>query len=140
MTVASQSFQKNSTSLFQAKSEGYIEDVLTSPLRPWQLALAYMAGGLVRGLTAALAIALLALPYAHERADPALASLTRLDPLYYLVDATRGGLTGLHEAPAALTLSVASAVAIAAFTTATALLARGSTQAVADGSPDMAAP
>jgi ABC-2 type transport system permease protein len=46
MTVASQTFANNSTSLFQAKSEGYIEDVLTSPLRPWQLAFAYMAGGL----------------------------------------------------------------------------------------------
>lgn len=32
MTVASQTFANNSTSLFQAKSEGYIEDVLTSPL------------------------------------------------------------------------------------------------------------
>ncbi len=30
MTVASQAFANNSTSLFQAKSEGYIEDVLTS--------------------------------------------------------------------------------------------------------------
>lgn len=49
MTVASQAFANNSTSLFQAKSEGYIEDVLTSPLRAWQLALAYMTGGLVRG-------------------------------------------------------------------------------------------
>ena len=182
MTVASQSFANNSTSLFQAKSEGYIEDVLTSPLRPWQLALAYIAGGLVRGLTAALAVAVLALPFAHEGADPALAaaalvltglvfaslgvitgiwaetfdqhafvanlvitplalvggvfysartltepwaSLTQLDPLYYLVDATRGGLTGFHEAPVALSLGVAFAVAIAAFAAATALLARG---------------
>jgi ABC-2 type transport system permease protein len=35
MTVASQAFANNSTSLFQAKNDGYIDDLLTSPLRPW---------------------------------------------------------------------------------------------------------
>jgi ABC-2 type transport system permease protein len=182
LTVAGQSFANNSTSLFQAKNEGYIEDVLTSPLRPWQLALAYMAGGLVRGFSAALAVALLALPFAHEGSDPVLAAaalvltglvfaalgvitgiwaeifdqhafvanlvitplalvggvfysartlpepwatLTRLDPLYYLVDATRAGLTGVHEVSVAVSLGVAAPVAVATFAAATALVARG---------------
>jgi ABC-2 type transport system permease protein len=182
MTVAGQAFANSSTSLFQAKNEGYIEDVLTSPLRPWQLALSYMSGGLLRGLTAALTVALLSLPFAHEGAQPATAAaallltglvfsslgvitgvwadtfdqhafianivitplalvagvfysartlgepwstLTRIDPLYYLVDATRFGLTGFHEASTAIALSVAGAVAIAAFAAAVALLARG---------------
>lgn len=182
MTVAGQAFANCSTSLFQAKNEGYIEDVLTSPLRPWQLALSYMSGGLVRGLAAALAVALLALPFAHEGADPAVtvaallltglvfaslgvitgiwadtfdqhafianivitplalvggvfysahtlhepwATLTRIDPLYYLVDATRAGLTGFHEASIAIGLAVAAAIATAASVLAVALLARG---------------
>ena len=47
MTVASQAFVNNSTSLFQAKNEGYIEDLLTSPLRPSQLVVGYMTGGLL---------------------------------------------------------------------------------------------
>jgi ABC-2 type transport system permease protein len=182
MTVATQAFANNSTSLFQAKSEGYIDDVLTSPLRPWQLALAYMAGGLVRGLTAALAIALLAAPFAGGLERPALAvvalaltglvfsalgvitgiwaetfdqhsfiasvviaplallagvfysartleqpwsMLTRIDPLYYLVDATRAGLTGFHESPTSVSQIVAGAAAIAAFGVAALLFARG---------------
>ena len=140
MTVAGQAFANCSTSLFQAKNEGYIEDVLTSPLRPWQLALSYMSGGLVRGLAAALAVALLALPFAHEGADPAvtvaallltglvfasLGVITRIDPLYYLVDATRAGLTGFHEASIAIGLAVAAAIATAASVLAVALLARG---------------
>src|SRR5439155_18801364 len=74
MTVAGQAFANCSTSLFQAKNEGYIEDILTSPLRPWQLALSYMSGGLLRGLAAALAVALLTLPFAHEDAHPATAA------------------------------------------------------------------
>ena len=182
MTVAGESFANCSTSLFQAKNEGYIEDVLTSPLSPWQLALSYMSGGLVRGLTAALAVALLALPFAHEGSRPAIAlaaiiitglvfsslgvitgiwadtfdqhaflanivitplaliggvfysahtlhqpwsTLTRIDPLYYLVDSTRTGLTGFHETSTAIALAIAAAVAIASFALAVALLARG---------------
>jgi ABC-2 type transport system permease protein len=182
MTVATQSFANCSTSLFQAKNEGYIEDVLTSPMRPWQLALSYMSGGLLRGYTAAIAVALLALPFAHERAHPATtaaailltgvvfsslgvitgiwadtfdqhafianilvtplallgavfysarnlhepwATLTRIDPLYYLVDATRAGLTGFHETSLAVALAVTVAIAVAAFAAPVILIARG---------------
>ena len=182
MTVAGQSFANCSTSLFQAKNEGYIEDILSSPLRPWQLALSYLGGGLVRGLTAALAVALLALPFAHESAHPALtvlallltglvfsslgvitgiwadtfdqhafvanilitplallggvfysartlhepwATLTRIDPLYYLVDTTRAGLTGLHDTTIWLSLVVTAAVAVVTFVAAAALVGRG---------------
>jgi ABC-2 type transport system permease protein len=182
MTVASQTFANNSTSLFQAKSEGYIEDVLMSPLRSWQLALAYMSGGLVRGFVAALAVLALSLPFAGglERPGVALVSLaltglvfstvgvitgiwaetfdqhsfvanivitplalagavfysartlpepwetlTRFDPIYYLVDATRAGFTGFHESPLWLALVVTALVAVAAFAAASALLARG---------------
>jgi ABC-2 type transport system permease protein len=182
MTVASQAFANNSTSLFQAKSEGYIDDVLTSPLRSWQLALAYMAGGLVRGLLATAAVALAAASfvgapdrpatalavllltgvlfaavgvivgiwaetfdqhsfvaaivitplallggvfYAARTLDEPWATLTRIDPIYYLVDATRAGLTGFHESPVWASLAVAALVAAAAFALATALLARG---------------
>ncbi len=182
LTVASQTFANNSTSLFQAKSEGYIEDVLTSPLRSWQLALAYMAGGLVRGFAAALAVLALALPFAGGLERPAVAlvslaltglvfaavgvitgiwaetfdqhsfianivitplalagavfysartlpepweTLTRFDPIYYLVDATRAGFTGFHESPVWLSLVVTALVALTAFAAASALLARG---------------
>lgn len=182
LTVAVQSFANCSTSLFQAKNEGYIEDVLTSPLRAWQLVLSYMSGGLVRGLVAALAVALLALPFADEGQQPALAALallltalvfsalgvitgvwaetfdqhafianiviaplalvagvfysartlaepwatlTRIDPLYYLVDVTRAGLAGFHESTIWVSLLVAASVAAAAFVAATALIARG---------------
>lgn len=182
LTVASQAFSNNSTSLFQAKSEGYIEDVLTSPLRSWQLALAYMSGGLVRGLAAAAVLALVASPFvgAPDRAGIAVATLvltallfaalgvitgiwaetfdqhsfvasiliaplallggvfyaartldepwqtlTRFDPIYYLVDATRAGLTGFHESPPWASLAITALVALGAFAAAAVLLARG---------------
>lgn len=182
MIVAGQAFANCSTSLFQAKSEGYIEDVLTAPLRPWQLVLSYMSGGLLRGFAAAATVAVLSLPFADEGAHPATAAavliltglvfsslgvitgiwadtfdqhafianiviaplalvagvfysarnldepwstLTRIDPLYYLVDATRGGLTGFHETSVTIALPVAAIAAIATFATAVSLVARG---------------
>jgi ABC-2 type transport system permease protein len=73
MTVTTQSFGNNATTLMQAKEAGYIEDVLTSPLRPWQLALAYMTGGLVRAGVAATALFLVALPFAGAPERPLLA-------------------------------------------------------------------
>ncbi len=182
MTVSAQSFANCATSLFQAKNEGYIEDVLTSPVQPRQVALSYLTGGLLRGLLAAVIVAAVGLPFAHEGAQPVLAALaliltsllfaslgvitgiwadtfdqqafianvvitplallggvfysartlgepwstlTRLDPLYYLVDATRAGLAGVHQSPPSVSLALAAAVAVIAFGAATALLARG---------------
>lgn len=182
MTVAAQSFSNTSTSLFQAKNEGYVEDVLSSPLRAWQLALAYMSGGLLRAFVAAGVVAVVAAPFAHEGARPAIAvaalgltgivfatlgvitgiwaetfdqhafvanivitplalvggvfysarsldepwaTLTRFDPLDYLVDATRAGLTGFHELAPWISLLIAAAIAAAVFAAAVILVARG---------------
>jgi ABC-2 type transport system permease protein len=182
MTVATQAFANASTSLFQAKNEGYIEDLLSSPLRPAEIVLSYMAGAVVRGWLAAAAIAALALPFAEGLHQPAIAvialaltaavfgalgvitglyaqthdqhafaanlvitplalvagvfysverlsepwsTLTRLDPLYYLVDATRFGLTGVHEEPMAISLPLAAAVSVAVVTVAVTLVRRG---------------
>jgi ABC-2 type transport system permease protein len=182
LTVATQALANNSTSLFQAKSEGYIEDVLSSPLRPWQLALAYMAGGLVRGLASTLIVAALVAPFVGPIERPAIAlvtlaltglgfsalgvitgiwaetfdqhafvasvviaplallggvfysartldepwsTITRFDPVYYLVDATRAGFTGTHESALWLSLLVTGLAAAVAFSAASLLLARG---------------
>ncbi len=182
MTVASQAFANNSTSLFQAKNEGYIEDLLTSPLRPWQLVAGYMSGGLLRGWLSATLLALTASPFAGAPAVPliliaALAltglvfgalgvitgvwaesfdqhafianlliapltllggvfyaahrlhqpwhTLTQIDPLYYLTDATRHGYAGVHEVSLPAALLVALAITAAAFAIASNVITRG---------------
>jgi ABC-2 type transport system permease protein len=182
MTVAGQAFANNSTSLFQAKNEGYVEDVLTSPMRPWQLVVGYAAGGLLRGWLAAFALWLLAWPFAGGAEHPAAAvvalvltglifavlgvitgmwadtfdqhafvanvlitplalvagvfyaverlpepwqTLSYLDPIFYLVDATRHGYIGVHGTFVWAGVTVAAAVAAAVFAVAVALLRRG---------------
>jgi ABC-2 type transport system permease protein len=93
MTVAGQAFANSSTSLFQAKNEGYIEDVLTSPLRPWQLLFGYMCGGLLRGWVAALVLWMLAWPFAGAVEQPAL--LLPALALTGVIFAVLGVLTGV---------------------------------------------
>jgi ABC-2 type transport system permease protein len=52
-------------------------------------------------------------------------TITRLDPIYYLVDATRAGMTGFYESPVWISLAVVGVVSVAAFVVTTALVARG---------------
>lgn len=93
MTVTGQAFANNSTSVFQAKNEGYIEDVLTSPMRPWQLLVAYLSGGLLRGWLAAAVLWLLAWPFAGGVAHPALTVLALV--LTGFVFGALGVITGM---------------------------------------------
>lgn len=93
MTVAGQAFANASTSLFQAKSEGYIEDVLTSPMRNWQLVAAYLSGGVLRAWLAALLLALVALPFAGPVEDIVLTAGALV--LTGLIFGTLGVITGI---------------------------------------------
>jgi ABC-2 type transport system permease protein len=63
--------------------------------------------------------------YAAGTLEEPWSTLTRLDPLYYIVDANRAGFTGFHESPLWLSLVVTALVALAAFAAASMLLARG---------------
>ncbi len=71
MSLIMASYGNTSTSLFDAKRERYIDDVLISPMTPLQMALAYVLGGVVRGPlvgagTFALAMPLAGLPAEHR--------------------------------------------------------------------------
>lgn len=182
LTMAAQSFANSSTSLFQAKNEGYIEDVLASPISGWQLALATMCGGLVRSALASAAIGLAASPWTGRPHDTGVlvlallltglifsalgviagvwadtfdqhafvanivitplvllggvfysarsleapwSTLTRIDPLTYVVDAARAGSAGSHDSPVTVSLAIAAVIAIAIFAVAAGLVARG---------------
>ncbi len=65
--VITASYGNTSSSIFDAKRERYIDDMLISPMTPLQIALAYVLGGVLRGMlvgtgTFALAIPLAGLP------------------------------------------------------------------------------
>lgn len=51
MQVVTQSYANNSSSVYQGRADGYIEDILASPMHAWQIAIGVLAGGVARAVT-----------------------------------------------------------------------------------------
>ena len=62
MAMAQAAFSNNSSTLLQARNDRYINDVLASPMHPWQMNLGYAIGGIFRSLAIGLALIALAVP------------------------------------------------------------------------------
>lgn len=183
MGVGTAAFANNATSLYQARSDGFIEDPVSSPMTASQLALAYTCGGVVRGLLIGaaslaaarlfvdyplahplqLAVALVAAAvafaaggtvvglyskgwelqafianiviqplvflggvfYSIEALSEPWRTITRLDPILYLVEAVRHGLLGTSDLSPWVTLGVAVSLAAGLCTWSWALFVRG---------------
>lgn len=63
MSIIQNAFANTSSSLLLSKLQGNIVDILMPPLSPWELTLAYVAGGATRGLVVGLAVILALLPF-----------------------------------------------------------------------------
>jgi ABC-2 type transport system permease protein len=62
MAMAQAAYSNNSSSIFQARSDRYIDDVLAAPMRPWQMNLGLTIGGAFRAALIGIALAALAIP------------------------------------------------------------------------------
>jgi ABC-2 type transport system permease protein len=62
MAMAQAAYSNNSSSIFQARSDRYIDDVLAAPMRPWQMNLGLTIGGAFRAVLIGIALAALAIP------------------------------------------------------------------------------
>jgi ABC-2 type transport system permease protein len=62
MAMAQAAYSNNSSSIFQARSDRYIHDVLAAPMRPWQMNLGLSLGGAYRALVIGIAVLAIAIP------------------------------------------------------------------------------
>jgi ABC-2 type transport system permease protein len=62
MAMVQAAYSNNSSSVFQARSDRYIHDVLAAPMRPWQMNLGFNVGGMLRALAIGVGMALVAIP------------------------------------------------------------------------------
>jgi ABC-2 type transport system permease protein len=62
MAMVQAAYANNSASVFQARLERYLNDVLASPMRNWEINLGLSLGGVVRALFIGLVLALVAVP------------------------------------------------------------------------------
>jgi ABC-2 type transport system permease protein len=60
MGMVQAAYANNASSIFQARFDRYIHDVLSAPMRPWQITLGYTVGGVFRSLAIGISLLLLA--------------------------------------------------------------------------------
>ncbi|HWI21006.1 MAG TPA: ABC transporter permease [Baekduia sp.] len=61
MAMVQSSFSNSSTSVFQARFDRYIHDILAAPMRTWEINLGMALGGVLRGLTIGILLLLASL-------------------------------------------------------------------------------
>jgi ABC-2 type transport system permease protein len=61
MAMAQAAYSNNSSSVFQARADRYINDVLSAPMRPWEVNLGLAFGGVLRALAIGGSLLVLAL-------------------------------------------------------------------------------
>ncbi|MFN2616639.1 MAG: ABC transporter permease [Thermoleophilaceae bacterium] len=62
MATVQAAYANNSASVFQAKFDRYIHDVLSAPMHAWQMTLGYVLGGVFRAVAIGAALLALAIP------------------------------------------------------------------------------
>jgi ABC-2 type transport system permease protein len=62
MAMVQAAYSNNSSSVFQARSDRYINDVLSAPMHPWQMNLGFNVGGIARALAIGVGLGAIAVP------------------------------------------------------------------------------
>jgi ABC-2 type transport system permease protein len=80
MAMVQAAFANNASTIFQARFDRYVNDVLSAPMHPWQITLGYLVGGVVRALAigASLAVCAVLLVHVPVREPLALAAAVAL--------------------------------------------------------------
>jgi ABC-2 type transport system permease protein len=60
MGMVQAAYSNNASTIFQARFDRYVNDVLSAPMRPWQMSLGFTVGGIVRALAIGLSLLVLA--------------------------------------------------------------------------------
>ena len=75
MAMAQAAYSNNASTVYQGRSDRFIDDVLASPMHSWQMNVGYLVGGAFRALIIGGALAALAVPITGAPVDQPLALL-----------------------------------------------------------------
>jgi ABC-2 type transport system permease protein len=62
MAMAQAAYSNNSSTIFQARNDRYLDDILSAPMTAWQVHLGYLIGGAMRSLLIGVVLTAFALP------------------------------------------------------------------------------
>jgi ABC-2 type transport system permease protein len=60
MAMVQAAYSNNASTIFQARFDRYVNDVLSAPMRPWQMSFGFTVGGIVRALAIGVSLLVLA--------------------------------------------------------------------------------
>src|ERR687896_593879 len=141
MAMGQAAYSNNSSSVFQARSDRYINDVLSSPMHAWQMNLGFNVGGIIRALAIGVGLGtvvgifaetfdhhtfvnnIVILPlvfvggvfYSVDLLPSPWHEATHVNPIFYLVNAVRYGFLGTSDVSVVLCLGVTAGLAIPAY-------------------------
>jgi ABC-2 type transport system permease protein len=95
MAMAQAAYSNNSSSIFQARSDRYIHDVLSAPMLPWQMNLGLSVGGAYRALVIGAAVMAVAIPLTDAPVEKPLALIAAVLLLVVLFGAL-GTVIGIY--------------------------------------------
>ena len=73
MAMAQAAYSNNASTIYQGRSDRFIDDVLASPMHAWMMNLGYLVGGAFRALIIGVALAALAVPITDAPIEQPLA-------------------------------------------------------------------
>ena len=95
MAMAQAAYSNNSSSVFQARSDRYLHDVLSAPMRAWEVNLGLSLGGVVRALAIGAALLAIAAPVTGVPVREPLELVVALS-LVLVLFASLGVLVGVY--------------------------------------------
>jgi ABC-2 type transport system permease protein len=95
MAMVQAAYSNNSATVFQARFDRYLNDILASPMRPWEINLGLTLGGVVRALLIALGLLVLAIPVTGVGITQPLALIVAV-ALGLTLFASRGVVVGVY--------------------------------------------
>ena len=170
MAMAQAAYSNNSSTIFQARNDRYLDDILSAPMSAWQVHLGYLLGGAMRSLLIGVLLTAVALPltgatldnpfellvavlllttafgalgiivgvyaqswdnqsfinnlvilpliflggvfYSVTRLGTPWEQISHVNPLFYVVDATRYGFLGASDVNPLISLSIVAVITI----------------------------
>ena len=94
MAMVQAAYANNASTIFQARADRYVNDVLSAPMHPWQMTLGFVIGGVFRAFVIGLALFLLAVALIAVPVEEPLALLAGMS-LGLILFASLGTVVGI---------------------------------------------
>ena len=94
MAIVQAAYANNASTIFQARYDRYLNDILSAPMHPWQMTLGFLIGGLYRAFAIGLALFVLAVALIAVPVEQPFALLTAVS-LGLVLFASLGTVVGI---------------------------------------------